>query len=48
MRLFRDPTLPYSTNVFGNCVKLASRGVYGNALGEVNVESAKRFGVIFW
>lgn len=40
--------LTYSTTIFGNCVRLASRGVYGNALGEGNVGSAKKFGVHLW
>ena len=40
-----DSMLPYSTITLGNCVTLASRGVYGNALGEGDVESPKRFGM---
>ena len=37
--------LPYSTIILGNCVRLVSRSVYGNALGEDDVESLKRFGM---
>lgn len=43
-----DSMLPYSTIILGNCVRLASRGVYGNGLGEGYVESWNRSDMHLW